>query len=524
MKLPNSLVVSRPMESTSQLLDRYEVADLLRRQIEVQQRLLQISKSVGIATYRPHYKQHLFHSANTKRRGFFAGNRTGKSQSSAAETCAWALGERPWYRVPFDITDRKGNVLYKHEGGQNHPLVKQGLPPWPTKQLILTTDWDKVDEIWTGQRGDRQGKIWQMLPQGWVKSQRRNHSGAVDTIEGHNGALIKFDTVQSFIKDPQGSESSDWDRVAADEPIPEDMWKASARGLIDRNGQGDFTLTALKERWIYDYFFEIAGQSESPREGRLAIKATTYDNPYMSDEAIRLFEQDLTEDEKQCRIHGIPLELSGLVYKEFDYARHVLTQVPLGWRDYHLPARHCILDLRIDNHPQTPHAVLFLATGPDQVPIVCHEIWQACDAEDLAAAVSGYVSSTGCFVNTAKCDPSAWIPDAITRQASVAQTFHDKGLIVGKASKDKSNGILNLRSVLKSPNGIRFSPNLRRTLWEISRYSYDKENKPIDKDDHMMENLYRLFIDKPTWFDPDKALGFAVPDMDFTERNLSAID
>lgn len=513
-----------PLGNPSSRLRPDEEAELLREQLKLQKRLLELTKKVGIAGYRPHYKQHLFHSAGHKRRGFFSGNRTGKSDGSAAETVAWALGERPWYKVPFDIFDRKGSFLHHHDGHPSHPLVKQGIPPWPTKQLIITTDWDKVEEIWTGQRGDRVGKLWKFLPADAVKSTKRNHSGAIDTVELYTGGLIKFDTVQSFVKDPQGSESSDHDRVAADEPIPEDMWKASTRGLVDRDGQGDFTLTALKQRWIYDYFFEIAGQSEKPIANRFAVKATIYDNPYISDEAIARFYDELTEDERQCRIMGIPLELSGLVYKEFSYDKHVLSSVPLNWRDYHLPAQNCILDVRIDPHPQTPHAVLFLATGENQVPIVCHEIWSACDAHSLADSINTYIRSTGCFVNSIKCDPAAWVPDSITRQASVADAFAERGLFVGKASKDKSNGILNLRSVLKSDRGVRFSPACRRTLWEISRYAYDKENKPLDKDDHMMENLYRLFIDKPFWYDPDKAVGTPVTDMDFTTRNLSSLD
>jgi len=34
-----------------------------------------------------------------------------------------------------------------------------------------------------------------------------------------------------------GSESSDFDFVHVDEPCPEPMYKAAARGLIDRNGK-----------------------------------------------------------------------------------------------------------------------------------------------------------------------------------------------------------------------------------------------------------------------------------------------
>jgi hypothetical protein len=52
--------------------------------------------------------------------------------------------------------------------------------------------------------------------------------------------------------------------------------------------------------------------------------------------------------------------------------------------------------------------------------------------------------------------------------------------------------------------GIKFCPTVHRTLWEIQRYCYDtKTNLPIDKDDHMMENLYRLMINNPTWQNPE---------------------
>ena len=81
-----------------------------------------------------------------------------------------------------------------------------------------------------------------------------------------------------------------------------------------------------------------------------------------------------------------------------------------------------------------------------------------------------------------------------------------------------------MRSVLKREGGIYFAPTLRRTLWEISRYCYDKENKPVDRDDHMMENMYRMFITPPFWFDPDTAAGFPVGDMEINDRVLSRLD
>lgn len=478
---------------------------LLQEQVRTLRRIRELAKENGLAFYRPHAKQDAFHRSTARRRAYFAGNRSGKSVTNATETIAWSIGERPWYPV-------------------GDPARRSGIPQYATKQLIITTDWDKVDEIWTTQRGDRPGKLWQFVPKDAIKGTKRNHSGAIELVEFNNGSIIRFDTEESFKRNPQGSESSDWDRVAADEPITLDQWKAASRGLIDRNGQGDFTLTPLREMWMYDYFYGDGAASAKDLvcvPGRFAVRGSIFDNPHLTREAIAEFERDLTEDEKQARLYGLPLELSGLVYKEFQRDKHVLTTLPDGWRDWHLPRKDWILYARVDPHPQVPHAVLFCAVGPEQLPILCHELFIPTDADGLADSINEYVRSTGLFLADIKVDPAAWVKDSVTRQACVADRMAAKGLLIQPASKDKSNGILNMRSVFKADRGIRLVPTLRRTLWELSRYCYDKENKPVDRDDHMMENMYRMFITPPFWFNPDTAAGFPIGDMEIAARNFA---
>jgi len=229
---------------------------------------------------------------------------------------------------------------------------------------------------------------------------------------------------------------------------------------------------------------------------------------------------DLTEDEIQCRIAGIPLELSGLVYKEFRKDIHVLSSLPDGWRDWHLPDPHCLLYVRIDTHPVKPHAVSFFAVGPAEIPVQCHELYVACDADALAETINAYVASTGCFLASVKVEPAAWIKDPSNRTVSIAKILAKHGLFPRPASKDLSNGILSVKSALRQRK-VLFTPTCRRTMWEFSRYRYDPEDgKPVDENDHMMENLYRLIIDSPRFFDPDKA-NFPVPDEEFVTADLS---
>ena len=446
------------------------------REIELLRKRKSLSEQFGLAFYFPHSKQDPFHRSTARWRMFRAGNRTGKSTAGGAEDCAWLLGKRPWYP-------------------EGDPARTSLIPQRPVKGLVITTDWDKVNEIWTGTEGQG-GKIWQLLPKGFVKKVKRNHSGAIEMIECANQSLLRFDTVEAFKKNPQSQESSDWDFIHVDEPCPELQWKAQSRGLMDRGGCAWFTLTPLTEMWINDMFFPREG---SPRATVWAIAATTYDNPYLSKANIQEYEAGLTEDERECRIKGIPLELSGLVYKSFSFDKHVLTKVPVGWSDYNTPPPNYVLYVEIDPHPQTNHAVLITAVAPTGQKFICRELWVP---DRPISRLAGQVlrATTGYTLGRVECDPLAWQKHPVTER-SMADEFTANGLVVQPASKAKEYGILKMSQEFSRKDNIFVSPNLPRFLFEIHRYCYDKENKPVDKDDHMMECMYRTFINDPVWFD-----------------------
>ncbi len=479
-----------------------ELAAVRVRKLALKRQRLEGIKRYGLAFYRPYNEQDAFHRAGAtyKRRMFRGGNRTGKSTAGCTEDCAWLMGERPWYPVAS-------------------PFRRGGIPNHPVKLLTITTDWDKVDEIFTSQRGEG-GKVWRYLPKNFVKSVRRNHSGAIDTIECNNGSLWRFDTVKSFMANPQGSESSDWDAVHVDEPCPEQMFKATARGLIDRGGSAWFTLTPLSEFWINDYFFpqDTGGKA---RDDVFSVCAAIYDNPFLPSAAIKEFEALLTNDEKECRLKGIPLHLSGIIYKQFRWDRHVLQNVPSGWRSFSEPPDSYSVYYAIDPHPQTPHAVLFCAVAPTGQRFYFTDIFKHCSIEELCRDVRGVVG--GKNVTAIRIDPLAYVNDPIT-ETNMANEFWRCGVFVEKATKALAQGILKVQAELAKPNNIFFSPECRRTLWEIQRYAWDeKENKPIDKDDHMMENLYRLELMEPRFVDREAKYP-EIPELSITRSDLGLQD
>lgn len=487
---------------TTDIVQDSALVENLQEQLRIKQRIVSAIKADGLRYYKPHEKQDLFHRAGLqyKRRAVFAGNRFGKSHCGAAEDCAWLRGERPWY-------------------DEDDPARRGGIPQRPVKGIVIAADWDKVDEIWTNQSGAFPGKLWRNLPTGFIKRTTRNHSGAIDMVECANGSVLRFDTVKSFVTNALGSESSDWDFAHFDEPLPEKMFKAITRGLVDRGGAFWFTLTALSEPWIVDKFYgdKFGGH---PLPGTYAITGSIFDNKSLSDEAIAAYAADLNEDEKQCRLYGIPLALSGTIYKQFDPSVHVYTQIPAGWDAVNNPPRDYSIYLFIDPHPHTPNAALFCAVSPQQYRYYFDELFLAEPISKFVAAIHKILNGRRLCV--CRLDKLAWTPDPVNRTIP-AQEYRRLGLPVQPAVKDLHNGILRVQEVLAHrPTQVQFGAHLTRTLWEFRHYIWagDGSNKPKDENDHMMENLYRCELGRPHWIDFEDHAAPISP-IEFRETDLS---
>ena len=456
-----------------------------RRELELLKKRNRLRKDNGLLCYRPHEKQQWFHAhGDYKYRYVRTGNRFGKSDMGAAEDVAWAVGARLW--LPPD-----------------DPNYDKGIPKRPTKGLIIAIDWDKCEEIFTNEAdGLGRGKIWKFLPKARYVTHHRNHSGRVDciTVESMHGgnSTIYFDTVQSFMKNRMSQESSNWDWVHIDEPIPEDMWKGVSRGLVDAGGSAWFCCTPLNQPWINDFFLPNAVYEPDMDKvnyfdkKKVVIVGSMFDNPYLDKENISDYEETLTEDERQCRIHGVPLAMAGMVYKEFNHNTHIFREAPHGWKDISTPPDDYAIYYAIDPHPRTPHAVLFAAVAPTGEIFFYRELFEASYIAELSANIRQIVD--GKNVVKAICDPIAYLKNPVD-ETTMADEFFANGVFFEKATKDLSRGILESKAELAKPRRLYFSENLHRTIWEFEHYVWDQEKgKPVDKDDHMMECFYRLIL------------------------------
>lgn len=467
-----------------------------RQELALLRQKKKLKEENGVAFYVPHAKQDLFHRAGKyKRRYVRTGNRFGKSDMGAAEDCAFALGYRPWYK-------------------EGDPARTVGIPRHSTKGCIVVQDWDKAHEIFTNtEPGKSRGKLFRFLPKDSIVSTKKGRSGTgiseivVKSIHGGH-STIHLETVRSYVQNPMGLESSDWDWIHIDEPCPQAMWTAVSRGLVDRNGSAWFTCTPLKEAWINDFFipssltratFDRPYTDEKASAPKWVITGSSRDNPHISKEALAAFEEDISEEERACRIRGIPMALSGLVYKDFDQSVHVYRDTPAGWDDAQTPPQSYTIRTFIDPHPKTPHAILHFATAPTGHTFIFREMFRPGLIRDITEHISAQVE--GYHVEDFLCDPIAWIENPITGSC-MADEFYEAGLPVSPAPKDLSYGILKTQAKFRERD-VQGNPTIlvhescEEFLYEIDRYIWQEgKEKPVDENDHMMENLYRAVLTK----------------------------
>ena len=481
------------------ILDRLSSLNLQLERLEDEFKLARFVPNKG-------GQEGFFENADKKRRAYFAGNRSGKSTTCSAEDISFAIGERIWY--PKD-----------------NPLRYKGIPREGVKGLIIGQTWDKVQEIFTGsgEGGAQKGKIKFWCPARYITGETKDQLGRTtkmyfrNVIDGRKrDSVIYFTTRASFERNEMNLESSDWDFIHIDEPIPEAMWIAVSRGLIDRNGSAWFGLTPLSEMWIWDLF--KAKALERP-DDYWYYQGSTLENPHLQGED--LFFENLSEEELACRRDGRPLALGRLVIHGYSQEHHLLKGIPKGWTNEDTPPKDAIIYVAVDTHPQTAHAALVCAVTPTDA-IFFDERFKGGSVRDICTWLKSkpWFNQIGFVV----LEPAAFIVDQ-NSGTSYADIFFNEGINVEKGSKQRTEAIKMtneafLFSVPSTTNpqsaeggaspsleSLNLSQEHRQTfphVWiherllvtrrEITTWAFTKDNKPKDADDHMMECMGRIII------------------------------
>ena len=329
-----------------------------------------------------------------------------------------------------------------------------------------------------------------------VKTRKNNNGVDVLWIDEKTGGEIQ---IVSNNQDSDVHEGWQGDLIYYDEPPKRPIRVANARGLVDRQGREIFCMTLLKEAWVDREIIKATLNDGRPDQSVFNIQGDIYSNVGygITQEGVEQFAKTLTEDEKEARLSGVPSYMSGLVYPTFQRKVHLKSRfaIPLNW----------IVDIGIDIHPREKQAILFCATNPRGERYIVNEIWDNGDGTWIGEQIIRCITQNAYRVGRIIIDPLSKSDgnNESTVFEKVQNVLFQYGYALETASKDKTSGIMEIKNHLVGPNkepSLFVFDDLVRFLMEIEGYMWDKDTqKPMDKDDHMMENLYRLMLLNTQW-------------------------
>ena len=271
-----------------------------------------------------HEDQIAFHKAGNRVRVFFGGNRSGKSTAGVNEARWLAAGDHP--HRPFR-TPSKGCIVL--QDFQTH-----------AKDVIIP-------------------KIKEWFPPNLIKSQDYNQAKVPVKFHLRNGSVID---IKSHDQDIKVFEGSDYDWVWFDEPPPQLIFKALWRGLTDRRGIAFITGTPITEPWLHDLHMKAESQKNTGTYWTIFSdieKNAKNLGEGDREEGLKRIEEfldALDPEERTARKEGKFLHMSGIIFKKWSRATHLID--PFPW-----PVPWPIL-VSVDPHPRKPWAVSFIGLTP----------------------------------------------------------------------------------------------------------------------------------------------------------------
>jgi hypothetical protein len=289
--------------------------------------------------------QYSFHTSLCRTRAFFGGNRSGKTTAGTVEVAFATTGYYPdWY-------------------------PKERRYTRATKGRIFAKDFSKgVGEVITP-------AIEAWFPKGSIKDKSKNNQGIYTKywVKHESGKYSVFD-ILTYEQDPDMAEGWSGDFGWFDEPPPREHRIATARGLVDYVGWELFTLTPLKEPWVFDEIYESKDPDTTSfiadiRHNLFRINPLTEKGIGVPEEGIEILEKTITEEEKEVRRHGKFRFLSGRIWKGWDrgvhtFSRSIWTSAKTSLIDGE-PPRDWARIFLIDPHDRKEHALLWVAKEPD---------------------------------------------------------------------------------------------------------------------------------------------------------------
>lgn len=316
-----------------------------------------------------------------------------------------------------------------------------------------------------------------------------------------------------------------------DEPPPDKILKATI-ARMRRGGIIFITATPISgSAHLYDLFASgkmqvqvVLREGEDPVTVERSVFHITADvesackehgvRGHLEHEDIERMVAEYPEEERQARVYGKFAHLIGLVFKNFDRDIHVIKPFNITDRDF-------VVYHYLDPHPRNPDAGLWVAVDKNGTHYVVDEFYfQPEDTQDLAMKVKNKNSQYR--IGGMWADPWIFNTDQhLDNDKNLADKLIDQGLTYLPAPKQRSAADMAIRDALnyQTVGGqVRIPPKLyifetcERLIWEMEHYRWaewkgrtgedrDRKEKPVDKDDHEIENLGRALVSNHQFYE-----------------------
>lgn len=218
------------------------------------------------------------------------------------------------------------------------------------------------------------------------------------------------------------------------------------------------------------------------------------------------------EVDMQARVKGKFQHLTGLVFKQFDKSVHVI-------KPFIVKPDELTVYEALDCHPRTEDAILWIGVDRRGTKFVVDELFINGTDEEICSQIKQKAQQYNVVRRIA--DPSMWIEDQHTGK-SMATRWASYGLSYIPATKARQAADRRIGQALSfhatggsviRPPELYVLAHCTRLIWEFDHYRWDNwkgrtaenkglKQKPVDKDDHLIEDLGRLLIQEPVFIEP----------------------
>jgi phage terminase large subunit-like protein len=221
----------------------------------------------------------------------------------------------------------------------------------------------------------QQYKVWSLCPKNKIKYGHWNEINGFPNrkLLFDNGSMIIF---KSYDQGCESFASDNCDGIWNDEEPPIEIVKEQRMRLLDRNGEMVFSMTSVKGvTELVSEVFEDADIIETQYASlvketlpRIAEKSGmkfyflwTTENPHIDQSRVLSEAKLMSRDEMKCRLYGIPINLAGRIYPQFNRLIHITRLDDMPVDNVSGEFRHYQLYHLLDPHDFKPWAMQWIA-------------------------------------------------------------------------------------------------------------------------------------------------------------------